>query len=101
MPGLKRRGLETERQTGVTVTGVAQPTGKPAEHEGPRTYHTGEATAPVPDPTQAAGPAASGTRLVDPWPEGPQIVDAPDDPVVGLLLAATELGVALVGVRGS
>jgi hypothetical protein len=52
MPGLKRRGLETERQTGVTVTGVAQPTGKPAEHEGPRTYHTGEATAPVPDPTQ-------------------------------------------------
>jgi hypothetical protein len=53
MPGLKRRGLETERQTGVTVTGVAQPTGKPAEHEGPRTYHTGEATAPVPDPTEA------------------------------------------------
>jgi hypothetical protein len=52
MPGLKRRGLETERQTGVTVTGVAQPTGKPAEHEGPRTYHTGEATAPVSDPTQ-------------------------------------------------
>src|SRR4051794_41547468 len=52
MPGLKRRGLETERQTGVTVTGVAQPTGRPAEHEGPRTYHTGEATAPVPDPTQ-------------------------------------------------
>jgi hypothetical protein len=51
MPGLKWRGLETERQTGVTVTGVAQPTGKPAEHEGPRTYHTGEATAPVPDPT--------------------------------------------------
>ena len=51
MPGLKRRGLETERQTGVTVTRVAQPTGKPAEHEGPRTYHTGEATAPVPDPT--------------------------------------------------
>src|SRR3954471_11467331 len=47
----------------------------------------------------AAGPAASGTRLVAPWPEGPQIVDAPDDPVVGLLLAATELGVALVGVR--
>jgi hypothetical protein len=55
MPGLKRRGLETERQTGVTVTGVAQPTGKPAEHEGPRTYHTGEATAPVPDPTQGGG----------------------------------------------
>jgi len=54
MPGLKRRGLETERQTGVTVTGVAQPTGKPAEHEGPRTYHTGEATAPVYDPTQTA-----------------------------------------------
>src|SRR3954447_19602453 len=52
MPGLKRRGLETERQTGITATGVAQPTGKPAEHEGPRTYHTGEATAPVPDPTQ-------------------------------------------------
>jgi hypothetical protein len=52
MPGLKRRGLETERQTGVTVTGVAQPTGKPAEHEGPRTYHTGEATAPVSDPTE-------------------------------------------------
>jgi hypothetical protein len=54
MPGLKWRGLETERQTGVTVTGVAQPTGKPAEHEGPRTYHTGEATAPVSDPTQRA-----------------------------------------------
>jgi len=53
MPGLKRRGLETERQTGVTATGVAQPTGKPAEHEGPRTYHTGEATAPVPDPTES------------------------------------------------
>jgi hypothetical protein len=53
MPGLKRRGLETERQTGVTVTGVAQPTGKPAEHEGPRTYHTGEATAPVSDPTKS------------------------------------------------
>ena len=35
MPGLKRRGLETERQTGVTVTGVAQPTGKPAEHQAP------------------------------------------------------------------
>src|SRR5215213_4191449 len=52
MPGLKRRGLETERQTGVTVTGVAQPTGKPAEDEGPRTYHTGEATASVSDPTQ-------------------------------------------------
>ena len=49
----------------------------------------------------AAGPAASGTRLVDAWPVGPEIVDAPDDPVVGLLLAATELGVALVGVRGS
>src|SRR3954454_3210154 len=29
--------------------------------------------------SQAAGPAASGTRLVDPWLEGPQIVDAPDD----------------------
>jgi hypothetical protein len=54
MPGLKRRGLETERQTGVTVTGVAQPTGKPAEHEGPRTYHTGEATAPVSDPTKGS-----------------------------------------------
>jgi len=52
MPGLKRRGLETERQTGVRVTGVAQPAGKPAEHEGPRTYHTGEATAPVSDPTK-------------------------------------------------
>lgn len=71
MPGLKRRGLETERQTGVTVTGVAQPTGKPAEHEGPRTYHTGEATAPVPDPTEISvarcarcpygGPRAGGT----------------------------------------
>jgi len=23
----------------VMVTGVAQPAGKPAEHEGPRTYH--------------------------------------------------------------
>jgi hypothetical protein len=68
MPGLKRRGLETERQTGVTVTGVAQPTGKPAEHEGPRTYHTGEATAPVPDPTQASRrallPALARPRLI-------------------------------------
>ncbi len=54
MPGSKRRGLETERQAGVTVTGVAQPAGKPAEHEGPRTYHTGEATAPVPDPTKGS-----------------------------------------------
>ena len=60
MPGLKRRGLETERQTGVTATGVAQPTGKPAEHEGPRTYHTGEATAPVPDPTEGLGFAFVG-----------------------------------------
>src|SRR4051812_49800848 len=61
MPGLKRRGLETERQTGVTVTGVAQPTGKPAEHEGPRTYHTGEATAPVPDPTKDVSELANAS----------------------------------------
>jgi hypothetical protein len=39
----------------VKAAGVAQPTGKPAEHEGPRTYHTGDATAPVPDPTRGAG----------------------------------------------
>jgi hypothetical protein len=64
MPGLKRRGLETERQTGVTVTGVAQPTGKPAEHEGPRTYHTGEATAPVSDPTQMRTAFVNGIRLM-------------------------------------
>src|SRR3954447_23717663 len=61
MPGLKRRGLETERQTGITATGVAQPTGKPAEHEGPRTYHTGEATAPVPDPTKPTDQLLRGT----------------------------------------
>jgi hypothetical protein len=81
MPGLKRRGLETERQTGVTVTGVAQPTGKPAEHEGPRTYHTGEATAPVPDPTGQGGRSSCGGEAeasrerrpsFEPirWPEG-------------------------------
>src|SRR4051812_8514619 len=71
MPGLKRRGLETERQTGVTVTRVAQPTGKPAEHEGPRTYHTGEATAPVPDPTEST-PATSSTGCTwSPWPPTP------------------------------
>jgi hypothetical protein len=39
----------------VKVTGVAQPTGKPAAHEGPSTYHTGEATAPAPDPTGGSG----------------------------------------------
>jgi hypothetical protein len=32
-------------------TGVAQPAGKPAEHEGPRPYRQ-RATAPVPDPTR-------------------------------------------------
>ena len=32
-------------------TGVAQPTGKPAEHEGPRLYRQ-QATAPAPDPTR-------------------------------------------------
>ena len=31
-------------------TGVAQPAGKPAEHEGPRLYRQ-RATAPAPDPT--------------------------------------------------
>src|SRR4051794_471143 len=62
MPGLKRRGLETERQTGGTVTGGGQPTGKPTEHEGPRAYHTGEATGPVPDPTQAKAPACPPSR---------------------------------------
>jgi hypothetical protein len=31
-------------------TGVAQPAGKPAEHEGPRPYRQ-RATAPAPDPT--------------------------------------------------
>lgn len=38
----------------VMAIGVAQPNGKPAEHEDPRTYRTGEATAPVPDPTGGA-----------------------------------------------
>jgi len=66
MPGLKRRGPETERQTGGTVTGVAQPTGKPAEHEGPRTYHTGEATAPVPDPTQPVSRSRKHHRQLSP-----------------------------------
>src|SRR6266699_76823 len=33
-------------------TGVAQPPGKPAEHEGPRPYRQ-RATAPAPDPTHA------------------------------------------------
>jgi hypothetical protein len=32
-------------------TGVAQPTGKPAEHEGPRLYRQ-RVTAPAPDPTR-------------------------------------------------
>ncbi len=36
-------------------TGVAQPTGKPAEHEGPRPYRQ-QATAPAPDPTPDSGP---------------------------------------------
>jgi len=54
----------------------------------------------APRPAQAAG-TASGTRSVDAWPVGPEIVDATDYSVVGLLLAAAELGVALVGVRGS
>jgi hypothetical protein len=49
--------------------------------------------------TPHAAGTASGTPLVDAWPERPEIVDAPDNPVVGLLLAATELGVALVGLR--
>jgi hypothetical protein len=44
----------------------------------------------------AAGPAASATPVVNAWPAGPEIVDAPNDPVIGLLLTATELGVALV-----
>jgi hypothetical protein len=34
-------------------TGVAQPTGKPAEHEGPRLYRQ-RVTAPAPDPTPGA-----------------------------------------------
>jgi hypothetical protein len=51
------------------------------------------------EPRSTPGAAASGTPLVDVRPEGPEIVDAPDDPVVGLLLTATELGVALVGMR--
>jgi len=34
----------------TTGTGVAQPAGKPAEHEGPRLYRQ-RATAPAPDPT--------------------------------------------------
>jgi hypothetical protein len=75
MPGLKRRGLETERQTGVTVTGVAQPTGKPAEHEGPRTYHTGEATAPVPDPTAVGNHLAHAPPTVS--PPGAGVEDRP------------------------
>ena len=86
MPGLKRRGLETERQTGVTATGVAQPTGKPAEHEGPRTYHTGEATAPVPDPTESLlvnvfmlllGLAAGAAAWFVQFPNAARAVDRP------------------------
>ena len=41
-------------------TGVAQPTGKPAAHEGPRPYRQ-RATAPVPDPTSGLM-AAAGRR---------------------------------------
>ena len=37
----------------VMVTGVAQPSGKPAEQR-PQALPSGEATAPVPDPTRRA-----------------------------------------------
>jgi hypothetical protein len=43
------RELETE-QTRAMVTAVGHPDGKPRELEGCRTYRTGRATAPVPDP---------------------------------------------------
>ena len=47
-------------------TGVAQPAGKPAEHEGPRPYRQ-RATAPAPDPTQGLMAAAGrrGGRFLD------------------------------------
>ena len=47
------RELETEPRTRAKVTEMEQPTGKPAaeQHQGLRTYRTGETTAPVPDPT--------------------------------------------------
>ena len=50
--GSKRRGWN---RTDLTIEAfeVAQPAGKPAEHEGPRLYRQ-RATAPAPDPTAAA-----------------------------------------------
>jgi len=51
------------------------------------------------EPSSTPGAAASGMPLVDAWQVGPEIVDVPDNTVIGLLLAATELGVALVGIR--
>ena len=42
-------------------TGVAQPAGKPAEHEGPRLYRQ-RATAPAPDPTPSPAGALAGAE---------------------------------------
>jgi hypothetical protein len=47
----------------VMVTGVAQPTGKPAEHEGPRTYHP--AKQPRQPPTLLHLPEFWLTRLAE------------------------------------
>ncbi len=43
------RELETEHNLAM-ATAVGHPDGKPQAHEGCRTYRTGCATAPVPDP---------------------------------------------------
>jgi hypothetical protein len=45
------------------VTGVVQPNGKPAEHEGPRPYRQ-RATAPAPDPTRGVAGWLAGPRVL-------------------------------------
>jgi hypothetical protein len=49
------RELETEPGTTAKVTGMGQPTGKPAavRHQRPQDLQPGEATAPAPDPTMS------------------------------------------------
>jgi hypothetical protein len=50
----------------IRSTGVAQPTGKPAEHEGPRLYRQ-RVTAPAPDPTRDSG--LTGVPTVESAPD--------------------------------
>jgi hypothetical protein len=92
----------------IKGTGVAQPAGKPAEHEGPRPYRQ-QATAPAPDPTsfhltdledvdglgQLPGPLEAAAEFTQ---------DAPGFELgIGAFTGSAELGVATVGslLRGS